>query len=245
MRGLAGHILYLALMAVSWLLAMGSDIAHVSQGLLVVGVLGIWRYSWAALNFARAALYIGYAFPRLRARAEAAYAAKGVPAHAFFLVTSYKIDTATNDAGLRSVFRAAAASEGGRPWWPRWWIRRDARLIRTGLSGPKWPAPAGCGCASTGFRAPASATRWRGRSGLSRARRRRATISLPWWMATVACRWIWWRKRRRSFTDPRVGALTTDEEVEISTPGWFRDWFRLRFTQRQIMMSSMGLSGRC
>ncbi len=46
------------------------------------------------------------------------------------------------------------------------------------------------------------------------------------------------------FTDPRVGALTTDEEVEITHGAWFRDWFRLRFTQRQIMMSSMGLSGR-
>lgn len=46
------------------------------------------------------------------------------------------------------------------------------------------------------------------------------------------------------FSDPKVGALTTDEAVDIPTPGLFRDWFQLRFDQRQVMMCSMGLSKR-
>jgi glycosyltransferase Alg8 len=46
------------------------------------------------------------------------------------------------------------------------------------------------------------------------------------------------------FSDPKVGALTTDEAAEISVPGLFADWFALRFTQRQMMMCSAGLSGR-
>jgi glycosyltransferase Alg8 len=46
------------------------------------------------------------------------------------------------------------------------------------------------------------------------------------------------------FTDPRVGALTTDEQAEIDRPGLFEDWFNLRFAQRQVMMCSMGLSTR-
>jgi hypothetical protein len=46
------------------------------------------------------------------------------------------------------------------------------------------------------------------------------------------------------FIDPRLGALTTDAVVEIANPGLYRDWFRLRFTRRQIMLSSMGLSRR-
>jgi glycosyltransferase Alg8 len=46
------------------------------------------------------------------------------------------------------------------------------------------------------------------------------------------------------FIDPRVGALTTDEAVEILDAPLFRDWFDLRFMQRQVMMCSMALSGR-
>ncbi|MEL6838353.1 MAG: glycosyltransferase, partial [Pseudomonadota bacterium] len=37
------------------------------------------------------------------------------------------------------------------------------------------------------------------------------------------------------FTDRKVGALTTDEKVDIPQPGLFRDWFELRFDQRQVM----------
>ena len=46
------------------------------------------------------------------------------------------------------------------------------------------------------------------------------------------------------FTDPKVGALTTDEAVAIPEQSLFRDWFELRFDQRQVMMCSMGLSKR-
>jgi glycosyltransferase Alg8 len=48
------------------------------------------------------------------------------------------------------------------------------------------------------------------------------------------------------FTDTGMGAITTDERVEIRSTdlALFRDWFALRFNQRQVMMSSMGLSQR-
>jgi glycosyltransferase Alg8 len=51
-----------------------------------------------------------------------------------------------------------------------------------------------------------------------------------------------WEQAAPVFSDPAVGALTTDEAALIDTPGLFRDWFRLRFNQRQIMMCSTGLS---
>ncbi len=46
------------------------------------------------------------------------------------------------------------------------------------------------------------------------------------------------------FTNPNLGALTTDEGVIIKKQNLFRDWFILRFNQRQVMMCSMGLSNR-
>jgi glycosyltransferase Alg8 len=44
------------------------------------------------------------------------------------------------------------------------------------------------------------------------------------------------------FTNPNLGALTTDEGVLIEKENLFKDWFILRFDQRQVMMCSMGLA---
>ncbi len=46
------------------------------------------------------------------------------------------------------------------------------------------------------------------------------------------------------FSDPKIGALTTDEGAVIDKQNLFKDWFVLRFNQRQVMMCSMGLSNR-
>ena len=46
------------------------------------------------------------------------------------------------------------------------------------------------------------------------------------------------------FTNRNIGALTTDEGVIIEKKNLFRDWFILRFNQRQVMIGSMGLSNR-
>ena len=46
------------------------------------------------------------------------------------------------------------------------------------------------------------------------------------------------------FNDGTIGALTTDESAEIPDAAAFADWFDLRFTQRQVLMSSMALAGR-
>lgn len=243
MAGVAGHILYLALMVVLGLSVRGSEVSHLTQGLIVVGVLGGWRYGWAALNFARAALYMGYAFPRLRAEAEAAYAAKAIPAHAYFLVTSYKIDGATTTRVYRSIFRAAAQSAGGATIVASVVDSADARLIDT-LYRASGADQAGVKLLidripGTGKRdALARSFRLIAREAPSR----HDILAVVDGDSCVPPDLV--ARTAPFFTDPRVGALTTDEEVEITSGPWFRDWFRLRFTQRQIMMSSMGLSGR-
>ena len=37
---------------------------------LTLGVIGLWRYSWAFVNFGRAHIYIRYAYPRRQRAAE-------------------------------------------------------------------------------------------------------------------------------------------------------------------------------
>lgn len=243
MQRIAAHLLYLSLTAALGLWALSGDTSAVAGGLVVIGVLGAWRYSWVALNFVRAAIYIHIAFPLLRQRAEVAYARKALPAHAYFLLTSYKIHPDVTTRVYRSVFRAAAASAGGATIVASVVDSADARLIaqiyavdgvdpaRVKLIIDQIPGTGKRDALARSFRLLAR-----------EAPSRHDILAVVDGDSCVPEDLV--ARTAPFFTDPRVGALTTDEVVEISEPGLFRDWFRLRFTQRQIMMSSMGLSGR-
>jgi mannuronan synthase len=241
--GLAGHILYLGAMLTLALMIPHHSVSDLSRGLLVVGLIGIWRYTWAATNFSRALIYLKFAYPRLKAKMEAAYAAAPLRAHAYFLVTSYKIDTETTARVYRSIFRAAIASEGGATIVASVVDSSDARLIRRIFEGTEGAAEhvklVIDQIAGTGKRdALARSLRLIARD----APTRHDILAFVDGDSCVPEDLI--DRTAPYFLDPRVGALTTDEQVEIRDSALFRDWFMLRFTQRQVMMSSMGLSGR-
>jgi glycosyltransferase Alg8 len=243
MQRIAAHLLYLSLTLALAKWAVSGDTRAVTGGLLVVGVLGAWRYSWVLLNLVRATLYIQIVFPQMRWRAEAAYARKALPAHAYFLLTSFKIEPDVTTRVYRSVFRAAAASAGGATIVASVVDSADARLIgqiyaadgvdptRVKLLIDQIPGTGKRDALARSFRLLAR-----------EAPSRHDILAVVDGDSCVPEDLV--ARTAPFFTDPRVGALTTDEVVEIANPGLFRDWFRLRFTQRQIMMSSMGLSGR-
>jgi len=243
MRGVLGHIFYLCAMAALALSIPPHASSDVARGLLIIGAIGLWRYTWAATNFARALIYQKSVYPRLRRQVEAIYARQPLRAHAYFLVTSYKIDTETTSRVYRSIFRAAMASEGGATIVASVVESADVRLIQRIYDGTR-------GCpervklvidqiAGTGKRdALARSLRLIARD----APTRHDILAFVDGDSCVPEDLV--ARTAPFFTDPRVGALTTDEEVEIRDSALFRDWFMLRFTQRQVMMSSMGLSGR-
>lgn len=238
-----GHLLFLLVLGllVAWTPRDALDGA--GGALLVLGAIGVWRYSWAAINFGRAAWYQLVAYPRLRRRAEAAYAGRAAPAHAYFLVTSYKIDSDVTTRVYQSIFAAAAQSAGGATVVASVVDGADLRLIRsvfalmrTDMSGVRLIVDQVPGAGK--------------RVALAKALRV-ITGQAPSWRdivifvdgdscvpADIVAR------SAPFFCDPAVGALTTDELVEIRDTPLFRDWFALRFTQRQMMMSSMGLGRR-
>ena len=240
---IAGHLLYLAVTAVLVLSVSLSTLSTARDGLFVLGIIGLWRYAWAATNLIRAGVYQRLTYPRARARAFAAYAARGLPAHAWFLVTSYKIDPEVTRQVYHSVFTAAAQSVGGATVVVSVVDGADARLIRsifaqmrddmTGIDLRIDQIP------GTGKR-DALARALRGIAALAPSRRDIVILvdgdsCVPADIVAQSAPW---------FCDPAVGALTTDESVLIPDAPLFRDWFSLRFTQRQMMMSSMALGGR-
>ncbi|WP_374376266.1 glycosyltransferase [Tabrizicola sp.] len=246
MRALAtvlGHLCYLAVLALLVLSIPPGALGHVSNGLIVVGAIGAWRYGWALVNYLRAAWYRARAYPRLKARALAAHAASSAQGHAWFLITSYRIDTETTRRVYRALFRAAAAAPGGATVIASVVETADARLIRQLHAAMDVPMQ---GVRLVVDQIPGTGKR----DALARSLRliagqapsRRDILLLVDGDSCVPEDIV--DASAPFFSDPKVGALTTDEAAEIHAPGLFADWFALRFTQRQMMMCSAGLSGR-
>ena len=66
LRPILGHLNYLAVQVLLVLAIPPGALRPVSDGLIVVGVLGTWRYGWAMINYLRAVFYQRIAYPRLK-----------------------------------------------------------------------------------------------------------------------------------------------------------------------------------
>lgn len=238
-----GHVAYMMGLALLAMLVGSTDLTGAREVFVVIGALGLWRYSWAALNFARAVWFKRVVYPARKADVTRAYTKRGRPARAHFLVTSYKIPSQVTLRVYRSVFAAAMASRGGAQIVASVVDSSDARLIQTMFDHQ-------CkGVKSVGLiidRIPGTGKRDALAEGLRQIAKtcptREDIVLLVDGDSCVPIDIV--EKSAPFFTDPMVGALTTDETAEIAEAGLFRDWFRLRFDQRQVMMCSMGLSER-
>jgi len=58
--------------------------------LITIGIIGIWRYSWRITHFIRAIIYNFYEYPRLKKLVNSLPKNKKFPKHIYFLIPSYK-----------------------------------------------------------------------------------------------------------------------------------------------------------
>lgn len=214
-----------------------------ANSILIVGTLGAWRYSWATLNFVRAMIFRRWIYPRRKAGAIRKFHDDGRRSHAYFLVTSYMVDTDTTVRVYRAAFEAAARARDGATIVSSVVDGADERLIRAVFDTMPMDM---CSVKLVIDRIPANGKRdalartLRVIGGFAPSERDILVFAdgdtmIPADIAEQSAPW---------FVDPKVGALTTDEGVVIEKKNLFRDWFILRFNQRQVMMCSMGLSKR-
>jgi glycosyltransferase Alg8 len=237
------HLLYLFVCIQLALLVPVSVVDAASGAILVLGFIGIWRYSWAGVNVLRAAYFLRIAYPRRRDLAEARYAEQEHKAHAFFLTTTYKISPEISTRVYRSVFAAAARSEGGATIVASVVDAADVRLIRSVFAS----MPVSMGgvklifdrIAGTGKRDALAVSL---RTISKQCPTRRDIVIFVDGDSCVPEDVV--ARSAAFFVDDRIGALTTDETSEATGGRLFRDWFDLRFSQRQMMMCSMGLGER-
>ncbi len=209
---------------------------------LAIGLIGAWRYGWGLLHFGRSVLYRSFVFPRMKRRAAKAVADRPPPP-AYFLVTSFRIPTATTVEVYRAAIRAALAAPAQTTIVASIVEMSDQRLIRRLFDAMVKPGDAvdlvfvridGTGkrdALAFGFRA------------ISRLMPPPdAMVAVIDGDSIVPDDLV--ARCYPFFHDPKVGALTTDETARVNGSKLFKQWYSLRFAQRHILMSSMGLSRR-
>ena len=73
--------------------------------ILVIGVLGAWRYTWWFTHFVRAQIYEHIVYARLRRRAEALWHSGWRPEKIHFLMTTYLEERRTSEKAVLAIIR--------------------------------------------------------------------------------------------------------------------------------------------
>lgn len=216
---------------------------EVRQITYVIGVLGIWRYSWWFNHTVRAFWYGRYTYPKMRDAASAQWDAGWRPRRLHFMMTTYKEHRDITEAVIRGI--VSQVREAGVP--ATIWLGSgdifDERIIADHLK----LVASDLNITLHIVRQNVSGKR----VAISLVLRAVARENVPdddlitfmdgdFVIAPGALR----RCLPLFAADPELQALTTDEDVIVRGPMWMQRWLSMRFAQRRIAMQSHALSNR-
>lgn len=210
------------------------------QFIFVVGFLALWRYSWGLLHFCRAMIYKNIVFPKYR-RTEEDNRRDLMPSKIYLLITSFRIDSETSLSVFRAAVQEAIACRVETTIIASLVEKADEAMAKE-IFKKLNPGPH---VKLNIVRIPGTGKR----DGLAQGFRA-ISRDMPPADAVVAVidgdSVLEKNLIRRTATFfkmmPEIGALTTDEECDVRGSKIIRQWHSLRFAQRQLLMSSMGLS---
>ena len=211
-----------------------------SQFFLAIGIVGAWRYSWGALHLLRAMIYRHWVFPRWRRKAEALAVGKPLDP-VYLLLTSFRIDAETTrkvyDAAIREAIAYGAPATIVcsivemcdqrliKQVYERLSPPDHVRIMFVRIMGSGKRDALACGFRAISMMRPPEGSSVLVIDGDSMLEPGLLAGTLPFF---------------RMF--PKAMALTTDEVCEVEGSKMFREWYTLRFAQRQVLMCSVGLS---
>lgn len=211
--------------------------------LLIVGGIGLWRYSVGLMHYVRGLFFRYVIFPRHRTQAQAAVRLQP-PSHIYLMVTSFRIDAMTTAMVYRSVINEAITCG-----YPATVVASIVELSDESLISALWQqaSPPHDRVTLRFVRIPGTGKR----DGLANGFRAIAR-DLPDEHAlvavvdgdTVLSDGIIQQTCAYFSLFPNVGALTTNEYCDVLGSYWMSQWHKLRFAQRHISMCSMALSKR-
>lgn len=244
MQRLNGWMLLIgALMGLALLVPPQVFEVHHAQFLLLVGAVGLWRYSVGLTHYVRGLWFRYVIFPRHKRQALVALKEQP-PSHIYLMVTSFRIDALTTAMVYQSVIREAIDCG-----YPATVVASIVELSDELLVKALWQQamPPEERVKLTFVRIPGTGKR----DGLANGFRAIAR-DLPDDSALVAVvdgdtvleSGIIGLTVPYFSLFPQVGALTTNEYCDVLGSYWMSEWHKLRFAQRHINMCSMALSKR-
>ena len=239
----AGWLFYLAILGGMALLLPHSVFDPQSTDfLLLLGAVGIWRYSMGAIHYVRGVIFLYLVFPFYRRRARRLGTAAD-PSHVFLMVTSFRIDVMTTAAVYRSVIQEAIDCG-----YPSTLVCSIVELSDELLVKNLWARMAPPERVSLNFvRIPGTGKRdglAQGFRAISRAHPDENAVDAVVDGDTVLSAGVVRKTVPYFKLFHNLGGLTTNEFCEVRGSYVMEEWHKLRFAQRHINMCSMALSKR-
>ena len=210
--------------------------------ILLIGMVGLWRYGVGLTHFIRGMLFLYWVYPRYRRQARK-LGKEAEPSHVYLMVTSFRIDAKTTAMVYDSVIREAI-----RTGWPTTVVCSIVEVSDEMLVRALWKKHAPPAQVKLRFvRIPGTGKR----DGLAYGFRA-ISRSLPDANAivavvdgdTVLAPGVVSATAPYFKLFPNMGALTTNEFCEVQGSYIMSEWHKLRFAQRHINMCSMALANR-
>ncbi len=213
------------------------------QFTLIIGILGIWRYSWWFVHAVRAEIYQRLVFPKKRDQAEQLWQQGWRPRHVHFMMTTFKEIRDTTEKVIQSIINEARFSGAPVTLWLgsgdaydediiARYLQQHAQdvdiefvMVRQNVSGKRM--------------AIGLVLRAMSRRGIHKD-------DLIVFMDgdAILAPGILQKCCPLFEMDPELQALTTDEEVICFGPKWVENWLIMRFAQRRLAMQSHALSNK-
>jgi glycosyltransferase Alg8 len=234
-------------MIVAFLIPYKEFDPYQKQLIFFLGAVGIWRYTWFATNIIRSLIYRKIKFKKIR-RLEQEAGDEIDPEHVFILITTFRIGTSVSVEVYRAAIKEAINCGYEVTLIASIVEMSEERLVRRIFLEMNPPE-----------RVKLVITRIKGtgkRDGLAVGFRVVANAPVNLYNSVVAVvdgdsilgEGVIRKSARLFGLNENLGALTTDEDATLEGKDFatniYRRWYRLRFAQRNVTMSSLALSDR-
>ncbi len=216
---------------------------------VIVGVVGLWRYGWGFVHLIRSMIYRRRVFPRWRQAASLLaeeMTAAGDPALAdrvFLVITSFRIRAETTAAVYRAAIEEAVRYGGPVTIVASVVELADQRFIKAIFAKLRPPERVRLVFVRLGPRGKREALAGALRA-VARLRPRPDDAVVVMDGDSLLTPGALSRCLPFLRLMPDLAGLTTDEDAVTDGGPLMRHWHRLRFAQRHMLMSSLGLSRR-
>jgi glycosyltransferase Alg8 len=220
-----------------------NDIWDAANGVLALSLGGIaaWRYCWWLTHFVRSQIYGRLVFPKLRRRAGALWSGGWRPSMIHFMVVTFREKPHVTEQMLDSILQECRTTGIPARIFVGTGDVSDERVIENHLAGQPTDLPVEVIIVrqnQPGKRFAIS----RVLCAISRHGIHRGDLVVFMDGDSILTGGVIEKCAPLFALNPKLGAVTTNEEAVVLGPRWMQAWWDLRFAQRRLAMQSHSLS---